>query len=344
MAEGGVSSGIDFVVTWVDGSDPAWRREREACSGSGGGFGHSEARFRDWGLLRYWFRGVEKFAPWVDRIHFVTWGHLPAWLDTAHPKLHIVNHRDFIPPQYLPTFNSNAIELNMHRIEGLSEKFVYFNDDVFLLDDAPAGFFFRGGLPRDFFCLDAPKFAVGTTGHTVGEDLVSLNESFKAKDVYAANRWKMLAPSLGWRRMLRNIVMRRIFDAYIPGFENRHSFQSFRKSTFEAVWNAAADRMDATCRNRFRTSLDSSHWLMRYWQIAGGEYFAASPARYGCAHLTPGNAGKWAGLIRSRRYAALCVNDNALLGDFEAVRDEIAPAFESILPERSSFERTDDER
>ena len=84
---------IDFVITWVDGSDPVWRKEKNKYMG----IDETEAgetRYRDMGLLKYWFRAVEAYAPWVDQIHFVTWGHLPEWLNTECPKLHIVNHRD----------------------------------------------------------------------------------------------------------------------------------------------------------------------------------------------------------------------------------------------------------
>ena len=99
------NNSIDFIMTWVDGNDPAWRSERKQFADASGL--SSDARFRDWNLLRYWFRAVEKYAPWVRKIHFVTWGHLPAWLDTGNPKLHIVKHADFIPSEYLPTFNSH---------------------------------------------------------------------------------------------------------------------------------------------------------------------------------------------------------------------------------------------
>lgn len=106
---------IDFVILWVDGNDPAWREEfvrtRQAENDDA-----SEIRYRDWRNLHYWFRSAERFAPWVRKVHFITWGHLPAWLRRDHPKLHIVNHRDFIPAEYLPTFNSNTIELNIHQI------------------------------------------------------------------------------------------------------------------------------------------------------------------------------------------------------------------------------------
>lgn len=141
---------FDFVLLWVDGADPAWREEKRRALHR---VGHAaamqmddrEARYREWGLLRYWFRGVERFAPWVRTIHFVTWGHLPPWLNTQHPKLHIVSHADYIPAAYLPTFNSNTIEWNFHRIPGLSERFVLFNDDFFSYECRKAnGFLCRG--------------------------------------------------------------------------------------------------------------------------------------------------------------------------------------------------------
>ncbi len=132
---------IDFVITWVDGQDKSWRRQRDSYSHTEGE-DDSEVRYRDWGILRYWFRGVEQFAPWVRTIHFVTWGHLPIWLDMEHPKLHIVKHEEYIPKEYLPTFDSCVLEIHLHRIEGLSDHFVYFNDDMFLLRPLKPTFFF----------------------------------------------------------------------------------------------------------------------------------------------------------------------------------------------------------
>ena len=100
---------IDFVITWVDMDDPKWKKTFAKYSGgidnSNNSF--SEARFRDHGFLKYWFRGIEKFAPWVRKIHFVTCGQKPEWLDENNPKLHLVNHEDFIPHQFLPCFNSS---------------------------------------------------------------------------------------------------------------------------------------------------------------------------------------------------------------------------------------------
>lgn len=117
---------IDFVVLWVDGNDPAWQQEKRQYAGlpAEDDLNQGALRFRDWDNMKYWFRAVEKYAPWVRKIHFVTWGHLPAFLNVNAPKLHIVNHREFIPEEYLPLFNSCAIEINIHRIPGLAEQFV----------------------------------------------------------------------------------------------------------------------------------------------------------------------------------------------------------------------------
>lgn len=121
---------IDFVVPWVDSNDPEWiasynhyRPEKPL---------QDNARFRNWGLFRYWFRSVERYAPWVNKVYLVTNGKFPDWINPDCEKLVLVKHTDFIPQKYLPTFNSKTIELNLGRIDSLSEHFVYFNDDVFI--------------------------------------------------------------------------------------------------------------------------------------------------------------------------------------------------------------------
>ena len=93
-------------------NDPKWQADFSKYSGRKENTknGVSEARFRDNGFLRYWFRGVEKFAPWVRRIHFVTSGQKPEWLDESNPKINLVNHKDYIPEEFLPTYNSVVIE------------------------------------------------------------------------------------------------------------------------------------------------------------------------------------------------------------------------------------------
>ena len=93
---------IDIVVPWVDGNDPIWQEDKKKFADDSDG-DKRIIRYRDWEMLPYWFRGVEKYLPWVRKIHFITYGHLPEWLNIKNPKLNIVNHRDYIPDKYMPT-------------------------------------------------------------------------------------------------------------------------------------------------------------------------------------------------------------------------------------------------
>ncbi|KNC48218.1 N-acetylglucosamine-1-phosphotransferase subunit beta [Thecamonas trahens ATCC 50062] len=89
------------------------------------------SRFRDNNELMYSLRSIEKFAPWIRRIFIVTNGQVPSWLNIDHPRIDVIPHEDIFPdPSHLPTFSSPAIEVHLHRIPGLSDKFIYFNDDV----------------------------------------------------------------------------------------------------------------------------------------------------------------------------------------------------------------------
>ena len=166
---------IDFVQTWVDGSDPAWQQRRRAIDGAGD---DSVARYRDWNLLHYWFRCVEKFAPWVRHVYLITDQQCPAWLNREHPKLRLLDHRDYIPAEYLPTCNSNVLELNLHRIPDLAEQFVLFNDDFFLLRPAKPEDFFQNGLPvDDAIRLANAAGALSTTGMGAQAAMPSLYEA-----------------------------------------------------------------------------------------------------------------------------------------------------------------------
>ena len=139
---------IDFVVTWLDSSDPEWQKSLALYSPNSKG--HKEkARFRSTDFFMYWFRAVERYAPWVHKVYLVTNGKFPDWINKDCPKLELVKHADFIPAEYLPTFNCRTIELHLHKIKGLSEHFVYFNDDMLLNSPVKPEYYFRNGLPCD---------------------------------------------------------------------------------------------------------------------------------------------------------------------------------------------------
>ena len=142
---------IDCVILWVDGADEKWKKRKDFYSREFVEFQQDagDDRFRDWDTLRFLYRGLDKFAPWFRRIYLVTDRQVPAWLNLNDNKIYVVDHREFIPEEYLPTFNSHTIEMNLHRIKGLSEYFVYFNDDMFLLNRVEPQLFFNNRLPCD---------------------------------------------------------------------------------------------------------------------------------------------------------------------------------------------------
>ena len=326
---------IDIVVLWVDGSDPEWLKERANYSGTP--LELSDVRFRDWGLMRYWFRGIDKYAPWARKIHFVTWGHLPDWLDTTNSKLHIVKHTDFIPAEYLPTFNSNAIELNLHRIEGLAEQFIYFNDDMFLTRSVKPTLFFKHGLPRDCFGLDAICFLPDSVGGINGADMTVLNSHFHIHEVLKKHWRKCFSPVNGVKRVIKTCALASFYP-WFPGMYYWHLTTAFLKSSFEKVWNEAGETLDATCRCRFRQPTNVNCWVIKFWQMAEGNFVPMSNKSGRCFHMNDKRVKLACEAIRNQRYALVCVNDTRRLNDWKGAEEAIRQSFESILSEKSGFE------
>ncbi len=128
---------VDIVYLWVDGSAPGFKKKLRLRLGSSPSVESADRngihRFRNNQELLFSLRSVRRFVPWVRKIHLVTDGTYPSWLDGHHEKINLVTHRQiFHRREDLPVFNSNAIEMNLHRIPGLAKKFLYFNDDLFL--------------------------------------------------------------------------------------------------------------------------------------------------------------------------------------------------------------------
>ena len=333
---------IDFVIPWVDGNDPAWQEERAKYDSKSSG-DNSPTRFRDWDILHFWFRGVEKFAPWVNKIHFITWGHLPEWLNTDNPKLHIVNHKDYIPEQYLPTFSSHPIELNMHRIEGLAEHFVYFNDDMFLTRPVKETDFFKNGLPCDTAVLGPANLSFPDNSIPLPEnvfsmgfnDIMVINYHFKKKEVlkkYWHKFFSLKYGKIGLSSFLQ-LPYRQFYGFYV-----HHLPGTFLKSTFDRVWQENPEVLDRTCRNKFRKFTDVNQWLIQYYQYCTGNFMPAPPGRGKCFDLSRENETACRA-IRKQSYNMVCCNDSPGEIDFAGCSMQLKKAFESILPKKSSFER-----
>ena len=331
-------SKIDFVIPWVDGSDPDWIAEMNRYTSLNGD--KREVRFRDWDLLKYWFRGVEIFTPWVHRIHFITWGHLPAWLNTKCKKLNIVLHEDYIPSKYLPTFSSRTIELNIHRIKNLSQRFVYFNDDMFIINRLKQSDFFFRGKPCCMAGLGIPS---GLEEKIYVNILLNnnriINKHFKAKEVMKKQFFKFFHYRYGLRELLRNSALLPWCQDFFPGFHVEHGPNAYYKKTIEDVWAAEGNYLDEVCMHKFRTMDDVNQYLFLWWQWCKGDFHPYNLRKQYTFMKMDYNVEYIQNTIVEKSSPIIVLNDTDIAIDkIDTIRESITESFEQILPNKSSFE------
>lgn len=331
---------IDIVILWVDGSDPAWLAQKREYLPPAQADSDSVNRYRDWGVLPHWFRSVERFAPWARKIHFVTWGHVPGFLNLDNPKLHLVRHDEFIPREYLPTFSSHTIEMNIHRIPGLAEHFIYFNDDMFLTRPMEPEDFFQNGLPCTYGG-ETPWVFQGNVGiweHAVANNLGVVNKHFPKREAVRSHGRKYVARSYRWKDNVRTLLLEKLYPDRFTGFQNLHAPAAYLKETFEAVWAAEPELLQVTCRERFRAASGVNQWVCLWWQVASGQ-FSPYVVDNLVMSISDDNIDRLCGAIERQSNAMICLNDPEGEVNFEVLSGRLQQAFEKILPEKSGFEK-----
>ncbi|GGR30461.1 stealth conserved region 3 domain-containing protein [Streptomyces roseolus] len=310
---------IDVVYTWVDDTDPAWRERRDAVrrrldmpvddADSG------DVRFRNRDELRYSLRSLEMFAPWVRNIYLVTDDQAPEWLDTEQPGIQVVSHKDIFPDEsWLPTFNSHAIESQLHRIEGLSEHFLYFNDDVFVGRPLqPGSFFLSNGV--------AKMFRSPTT--------VPPSEPSPDDEGY-------FAAAKNNRALLEKAFGRVATHSFL------HAPHPLRRSVLQEITERFPEEIATTARNPFRANTDlsiTSSLHHHYGYLTGNSV----PSAISCSYVNVGNYAHHSVLSRllaARSHDVFCIGESA---DAEVPVDEqdrVLSAFlRAYFPVRSRFER-----
>jgi len=340
-------SDIDFIITWVDDNDPEWRTERAKYKGIK--LEDTRAsRYRDWETLRYVFRSIEKYAPWFHKVFFVTCGHYPAWLNRENPKLQFVKHSDYIPEQYLPTFSSRAIDMNFQRIKELSEKFVYMNDDMFLVAPTKENDFFRNNLPCETAILDAKglegkdrngvPYKLGNLYTAVYFNLAPINRHFNKKECIKNNFVKWFNYRYGLAQ-IRTMLLTpwELFT----GFKSSHVPYSYLKSTYKEVWEKEFEILDLACSHKFREITDVNHWLFNYWQIASGR-FSPRSLKMGYFDYMTDDQKRNANVCKNLtcgKYKFACINDEITNPEaFDIAKETLIRSLDKLMPEKSSFE------
>lgn len=332
---------IDFVLTWVDDGDPEWLKEKEKYSKQNNPTKEfksvtAENVYRDWEILRFWFRAVEKYAPWVNKIFFVTYGHIPSWLNTEHEKIVVVNHTDFLPADALPTFNSRAIETSFHKIKGLSEQFVYFNDDFFINDDVKEEDFFVEGTPKDSAILSPIVPNRYTTANIQVNDVEIINDYFSKKEVLKKD-FKKWFTFLYRKKILRSILFSP-FGTFV-GFYEPHIPNSYLKSTFEKVWELEKATLTMTTYSKFRNKNNVNQWLFRYWQLASGNFVPRS-IQFGKFYQLAKDNTELFDDIENAKHKVICINDTFEGIDYEKTKNDLIASFQKKFPQKSTFERS----
>ena len=241
---------MDAVISYVNGNDPLWREDYARTVGGD----VLTKRFREWGTLEYLLRGIREFMPFVGNIFLVVSreSQVPSWLDRDSVK--VVTHAEFIPAEFLPTFNSNTIEMFLYRIPGLSERFLYFNDDMFPVRECTEDDFFPGGRP-----------AIGYTPTLLA--LIPFKRHVRCADSAARAASKGLVPHR--RRLPKPFFLR-----------PQHTVSPMLKSVCEEVWNRIGDRIRATI-SPVRTEESISQYLfLNYMYYTGISVNRRIPAQY----------------------------------------------------------------
>ena len=330
---------IDIVILWVDPNDKQWQESKRKYEMQQSGefeIDYSTKRYRDFDNLQYVFRGIDKYMPWVNKVFFVTCGQKPVWLNEKCEKLVLVDHKDFMPKEYLPTFNCNPIEINLHRIKDLSEHFIYFNDDMFILKKMEEEDFFKNGLPCETAVLNpvTPSYDNIVTKIWFN-DWAIINKHINKKESIHNNFFKWFNFRYG-KEVIRTIMLNQ-WNNFL-GFKFTHLPTSMLKSTYEELWNIEGKELDEVSKNKFRSEKDLSQYLMKDWQLAKGQFYPRSPKIGTVINVDDENVKKAASIIRNRKYKMICINDTDDIKNFEDVKNDINREFEKILPSKSIFE------
>ena len=332
---------IDFVVTWLDSSDPTWQKQYDYYKDAKGDKG--KGRFREMNIFHYWFRAVERYAPWVHKVYLITNGKFPEWINKDNPKLVLVKHEDYIPKECLPTFNSCTIELHMNRIKGLSEHFVYFNDDVLLNAPVTPDYYFNNGLPCDYnkeTCFNVPIY---TSKERFGifmsmlANIGLINAHFNRWQTVKQSPRKWFGLHLGFKGLIMSLVLMR--QRLFVGFSNYHIEQAYLKSTFDEVWEQEEDFLQSSC-TCFREEVIANPYIFRYWQLAKNMFYPQK-RKFATYHLINKNViNNIEHILSNPNIVSICLNDTSLCSeeDFNYIDSQLIRLFEQKYPNKSSFE------
>ena len=297
---------IDFVLPWVNPNDNKWAKQYVEYSViNNRSVRITGSRWRDWELLNYIFRGIEKYMPWINNVYLIlsSESQLESWMNIN--KIKVIYHKDIIPKPLLPTFNSCTIEIFLHNIKGLSEHFIYSNDDIYITNYCTPDDFFTNGLPN----ISLKKMPFSTEHNMFrnqcanSQDLVS-NEITSAQRGFIYKNYHSVVP------MLKSVCKKVHIDNEIKIYNSISQFRE-KKNINQYVYMYYM---------YFNNMYNNKNWDCRYTSFSDNtqeEIFS---------------------FIHHQKQKVLCINDAGYKGNINYTKLLFKSAFQSILPEKSKFE------
>lgn len=308
---------IDLVYLWVNGNDPQWLAKRNACIGKTEEKSavNCDGRYADNDELKYSLRSIEKYAPWVRRIFIVTDNQVPVWLDTANPKVRIVDHKEIMPDVCLPCFNSAVIEHFLYRIPGLAEHFIYANDDMFINKPVtPETFFGKDGLP-----------------------IVRFNRR-------PFRKWTLLFKEKVQGKRLSNYVqtirnsaelVEKKYGKYYGG-KTHHNIDAYLRSDYEHAAKVFEDEIRTTLPNHVRSENDIQRNIYSYVALAEKRAHLHYVTQRTSFRLHIQNESHY-GKLERYNPILFCMNDSQYAKDCD--RKRAAAFLDKRFPEKSQYEK-----
>jgi hypothetical protein len=305
---------VDVVYTWVNGSDP----EHKALLKQ---YGRNwDAGFRDYGVMRYSIRTVERFMPWVRNIIIVTNGQVPSWANTSSPRLRMVKHDDlFQNKEDMPTFNSNAIEAHLVHIPGLAPCLLYLNDDMFLARE----------IPKDFYWDEHGNLRLYMSGGYIAPMYEKMRSNLWHRSVGTSNE-------LLTRYYYPNATTQ-VKHPYVG-----HTCYNMRRDILELMYSRWQVEFDRTSTHKFRQGDDTALPFLQA-NVALEEFGADSAKAYNLYGTWTSDQNKnqqfWQRLWSSGPYC-VCMNDGLdSTPEGNAAIDQLERLFTEKFPEPSSVEK-----
>ena len=333
-----ITQDIDLIIPMVFPQDPVWQAEYQKYRGSKDATHH--VRFRSWGTEELLVRCCMRYMPWVHRIHILLAGEsqVQEWMKEAavpqqhtQPKIHIVFHKDFVPEKYLPCFSSPCFEMFLHRIPGLSECFIYGNDDMFPLSPLE---------PDDFFRVADPSITLRGAGRGYGREqvqggnatatqqtkkalaMIKAGEPTDTIAIHPCVRFSEKAypnaPNVFQRKCMAQLNM--IGKPFGKHYKNTylkpsHSLAPIMKSVCEEVWQRHGDEITMHLSPLMRTDRSYNHYIYMLQAYFEGRTIKHTPREQYVGPKTPTSVV--ASIIQDPQAGIVCLNDNEKIQDWE---------------------------